>query len=123
MGRIWVNTFVSTIPDKKSDLPIFLATAIDITDRHRAENELRRSASYLAAAVSAQDRVISLLPEDHWLRHLLIRPHWDHAWGRISPLKMEICAVLHIPPGCPLMVRNRHAAMSALSLLSGAKHT
>ena len=47
---IWVNTFVSTIRGKKSDLPIFLATAIDITARHRAENELRRSASYLAEA-------------------------------------------------------------------------
>ena len=47
---IWVNTFVSTIRGKKSDLPIFLATAIDITARYRAENELRRSASYLAEA-------------------------------------------------------------------------
>jgi len=47
---IWVNTFVSTIRRKKSDLPIFLATAIDITARYRAENELRRSASYLAEA-------------------------------------------------------------------------
>jgi PAS domain S-box-containing protein len=47
---IWVNTFVSIIPGKRSDLPIFLATAIDITDRHRAEAELRRAATYLTEA-------------------------------------------------------------------------
>src|SRR5215207_6353872 len=47
---IWVNTFVSTIPGKRSDLPVFLATAIDITDRQRAEIDLRRTATYLAEA-------------------------------------------------------------------------
>jgi len=47
---IWVNTFVSTIPGRRSDLPMFLATAIDITDRQRAETELRRTATYLAEA-------------------------------------------------------------------------
>ena len=47
---IWVNTFVSTIPGNKSDPPVFLATAIDITDRHHAERELRRTATYLAEA-------------------------------------------------------------------------
>jgi len=47
---IWVNTFVSTIPGKRSDLPVFLTTAIDITDRHRAETDLRRTATYLAEA-------------------------------------------------------------------------
>ena len=30
--------------------PIYLATAIDITDRHKAETELRRFAAYLAEA-------------------------------------------------------------------------
>jgi PAS domain S-box-containing protein len=47
---IWVNTFVSTIPGNKPDPPVFLATAIDITDRHHAERELRRTATYLAEA-------------------------------------------------------------------------
>jgi PAS domain S-box-containing protein len=47
---IWVNTFVSTIPGKRSDLPMFFATAIDVTDRQRAETELRRTATYLAEA-------------------------------------------------------------------------
>src|SRR5262245_23543059 len=47
---IWVNTFVSTIPGGESSPPIYLATAIDITDRHKAETELRRYAAYLAEA-------------------------------------------------------------------------
>ena len=47
---IWVNTFVSTIPGNESSPPIYFATAIDITDRHRAESELRRTATYLAEA-------------------------------------------------------------------------
>jgi PAS domain S-box-containing protein len=47
-ATIWVNTFVSTIPGNEASPPIYFATAIDITDRHRAESELRRSAAYLA---------------------------------------------------------------------------
>ena len=47
---IWVNTFVSTIRGRESTSPIFLATAIDITDRHKAEGDLRRFATYLAEA-------------------------------------------------------------------------
>src|SRR5499426_53557 len=47
---IWVNTFVSTIPAGENSPPIYFATAIDITDRHKAESELRRFASYLAEA-------------------------------------------------------------------------
>ena len=47
---IWVNTFVSTIRGDENTPPIYLATAIDITDRHKAESELRRSAAYLAEA-------------------------------------------------------------------------
>ena len=39
---IWVNTFVSTIPGGENSPPIYIATAIDITDRHKAESELRR---------------------------------------------------------------------------------
>ena len=47
---IWVNTFVSTIPGGENSPPIYIATAIDITDRHKAESELRRFATYLAEA-------------------------------------------------------------------------
>src|SRR5262249_31229267 len=47
---IWVNAFVTTIPGNETSPPIYLATAIDITARHRAENELRRTAAYLAEA-------------------------------------------------------------------------
>lgn len=47
---IWANTFVSTIPGGENSPPIYIATAIDITDRHRAESELRRFATYLAEA-------------------------------------------------------------------------
>ncbi len=47
---LWVNTFVSTIPGNNSSPPLYFATAIDITDRHRAESELRRTATYLAEA-------------------------------------------------------------------------
>src|SRR5262245_51394980 len=47
---IWANTFVSTIPGGENSPPIYLATAIDITDRHKAESELRRFAAYLAEA-------------------------------------------------------------------------
>ena len=47
---IWVNTFVSTIPGGENSPTIYLATAIDITDRHKAESELRRIATYLAEA-------------------------------------------------------------------------
>jgi PAS domain S-box-containing protein len=47
---IWVNTFVSTIPGSENSPPIYFATAIDITDRHKAESELRRFATYLAEA-------------------------------------------------------------------------
>ena len=47
---LWVNTFVSAIPGKNSSPPLYFATAIDITDRHRAECELRRTATYLAEA-------------------------------------------------------------------------
>jgi PAS domain S-box-containing protein len=47
---IWINTFVSTIPGGENSSPVYLTTAIDITDRHKAEIELRRSATYLSEA-------------------------------------------------------------------------
>jgi PAS domain-containing protein len=47
---IWVNTFVSTISGSENSPPIYIATAIDISDRHKAESELRRIATYLAEA-------------------------------------------------------------------------
>ena len=47
---ILVNTFVSTIPGNEANSRIYLATAIDVTDRQRAEDELRRTATYLAEA-------------------------------------------------------------------------
>ncbi len=47
---IWVNSFVSTIPGNEANRPIYLATVIDITDRQRAESELRRTATYLVEA-------------------------------------------------------------------------
>jgi PAS domain S-box-containing protein len=47
---IWLNTFVSTIPGNEKSEPIYFATAIDITARHKAEIELRRYATYLAEA-------------------------------------------------------------------------
>jgi PAS domain S-box-containing protein len=49
-SSIWVNTFVSTIPGSENNRPIYIATAIDISDRHKAEGELRRIATYLAEA-------------------------------------------------------------------------
>jgi PAS domain S-box-containing protein len=49
-SSIWVNTFLSTIPGSKNSPPLHIATAIDITDRHKAESELRRIATYLAEA-------------------------------------------------------------------------
>jgi PAS domain S-box-containing protein len=49
-SSIWVNTFVSTIPGSENNPPIYIATAIDISDRHKAEGELRRIATYLAEA-------------------------------------------------------------------------
>jgi PAS domain S-box-containing protein len=47
---ISVNTFVSTIPGNEATPPVYLATAIDITDQQRAEEELWRTATYLAEA-------------------------------------------------------------------------
>src|SRR4029077_7008838 len=47
---IWANTFVSTIQGGENTPPIYIATAIDITERHKAESELRRFATYLAEA-------------------------------------------------------------------------
>jgi PAS domain S-box-containing protein len=49
-ASIWINTFASTIPEGENSPPIYFATAIDITDRHKAEIELRRYATYLAEA-------------------------------------------------------------------------
>jgi PAS domain S-box-containing protein len=49
-SSIWVNTFLSTIPAGKNSPPLHIATAIDITDRYKAESELRRIATYLAEA-------------------------------------------------------------------------
>jgi PAS domain S-box-containing protein len=47
---IWLNMFVSTIPGDENSEPIYFATAIDITDRYKAESELRRYAAYLVEA-------------------------------------------------------------------------
>ena len=47
---VWVNSFVSTIPGRRANEPIYFSTAIDITDRHKAESDLRRTATYLAEA-------------------------------------------------------------------------
>src|SRR5262252_1209619 len=47
---IWINTFVSTIPEGENSPPVYFATAIDISDRHKAEIELRRYTTYLAEA-------------------------------------------------------------------------
>src|SRR6476661_5728907 len=49
-SSIWVNTFVSTIPAGENSTPIYIATAIDISDRHKAESDLRRITTYLAEA-------------------------------------------------------------------------
>ena len=49
-ASIWVNTFVSTIPGGENSTPIYIATAIDISDRHKAESDLRRITTYLAEA-------------------------------------------------------------------------
>jgi PAS domain S-box-containing protein len=49
-SSIWVNTFLSTIPAGKNSPPLHIATAIDFTDRYKAESELRRIATYLAEA-------------------------------------------------------------------------
>ena len=45
---IWVNTFVSTIPGSEGQSPIFLATAIDITDQRKAESDLADAQAELA---------------------------------------------------------------------------
>ena len=47
---VWVNSFVSTIPGNDDNPPVYFSTAIDITARHKAESELRRTATYLAEA-------------------------------------------------------------------------
>ena len=47
---VWVNSFVSTIPGNEDNPPVYFSTAIDITARHKAESELRRTATYLAEA-------------------------------------------------------------------------
>jgi PAS domain S-box-containing protein len=47
---IWVNSFVSSIPGDGTSPPVYFATAIDITARHKAESELRRTAAYLSEA-------------------------------------------------------------------------
>jgi signal transduction histidine kinase len=47
---VWVNSFVSTIPGNDESPPVYFSTAIDISARHRAETELRRTATYLAEA-------------------------------------------------------------------------
>ena len=47
---VWVNSFVSTIPGNDENPPVYFSTAIDISARHRAETELRRTATYLAEA-------------------------------------------------------------------------
>ncbi len=49
-ASIWVNTFVSAIPGGENSRPVYFATAIDITARHKAESELRRYATYLGEA-------------------------------------------------------------------------
>ena len=47
---VFVSSFVSTIPGDETSPPIYFSTAIDITARHKAESELRRTATYLAEA-------------------------------------------------------------------------
>jgi PAS domain S-box-containing protein len=48
---IWVHAYVSRMPGSKSNPPLFLATAIDITDRKRAEAASRDALSELARVV------------------------------------------------------------------------
>jgi PAS domain S-box-containing protein len=45
---IWLNTFVSTIPGSENQAPIYLATAIDITEQRKAESDLAESQAELA---------------------------------------------------------------------------
>ena len=47
-AHIWVNTFVSTIPGDEKSEPIYFATAIDITARHKAESDLHDAQAELA---------------------------------------------------------------------------
>ena len=49
-STIAVNAYVSIVPGSDTSPPLLLATAIDVTDRRKMENELRRSESYLAEA-------------------------------------------------------------------------
>lgn len=45
---IWVNTFVSTIPGGENREPVFLATAIDVTEQHKAQSDLANAQAELA---------------------------------------------------------------------------
>jgi len=45
---IWVTTFVSTIPGSENQPPIYLATAIDITEQRKAQSDLAESQAELA---------------------------------------------------------------------------
>src|SRR5262245_52626281 len=80
---IWVNTFVSTIPGGDKSAPIYLATAIDITDRHKAESELQRFATYLAEAEK-------LSHTGFWARNTKTDElFWSHEEWRIFGLDPE----------------------------------
>ena len=80
---IWVNTFVSTIPGDENREPIYLATAVDITDRYKAETELRRYAAYLAEAEK-------LSHTGCWARNLKTgEMFWSEEQWRIFDLDQE----------------------------------
>jgi PAS domain S-box-containing protein len=86
---IWVNTFVSTIPGDENREPIYLATAIDITDRYNAESELRRYATYLAEAEK-------LSHTGCWARNLGTgEMFWSEEQWRIFHLNPETTRLTH----------------------------
>jgi PAS domain S-box-containing protein len=48
-GRpIWANTFVSTVPGGENREPVFLATAIDVTEQRKAQSDLADAQAELA---------------------------------------------------------------------------
>lgn len=66
---IWALVSTATIPDEQGQIGEIIVTFVDISDRKRAEDKIRRSAREWSAAMDALEDVIYLLsPERRLLR-------------------------------------------------------